>query len=164
MKKVLIVLISLFSMNSFAKDFEHNLQQGLDRAQDMYQSLLGTETEFYYLFWDNFSGDETTATQNCRIANNFVATSSAEVARYYIQYGEEMIASIYQQEYMTEQERVLAAKNLAEAASDLKASLAGASLQMCGEYSVPAYSDGLEMRFIKVNGQLRFGFGYGRPD
>ena len=42
--------------------------------------------------------------------------------------------------------------------------LKGRKITTCTEGSVPQYSDGQELTFVKLDGKMSFFFGYGKPD
>ncbi|GEM_PF-6315825 len=96
----------------------------------------------------------------CKKAKNFRASNVTEISKII---GQEVNEGI-DRGFGKSKEASELQKELNEALEEFQADFGAHKIKICIDNSIPAYSDGHEMKFVQVNGAIKFVFEVGYPD
>lgn len=137
----------------------------LQEVQDLYQKVNQVDlVDFnYYIAFTSNSNELSVALKdnpNCLKKSSYKKKDNKQLLnKMYLEVSEGI-----QRGYEQKQEVANLTKLLKQTLQHLKQNLSNSKIEICTSYSSPAYSDGHEITFLKVDSILSFAFEVGYPD
>jgi hypothetical protein len=154
MKKLILLSLLIFGVSAQASSMEDQLEKLVEARKAANEAI----EDYYYVFFDQLEYNEMSSApeKECRSYQNYNVISAEELIS--------KINSVFAVVDKYTSQPIYSELEVLSALLPLYEILRHDQLRVCTEKSVPAYSDGQEITYVTVNGDLSFMFGFGRPD
>lgn len=165
MIRFLILIAASLSTQAWGSVSITEIKQTAQQISEVFYQAEAQETDFLML-WAGTS-EQAMAQQlefhpTCKNSENYLNESSQQLSSFLVQVLGEKAHLLEELGQKSEADGLrLNAKSLAEKVDSV---FSQSQIQVCNDFEGGAYSDGAHVKFVKINGELLFFFGFGRPD